>query len=144
MKWSNVFILDYVSVLNLFCSTNWRVSKDYTVKYKGTHFYSTVTFPITVVLLLGFARGWALWRTRSVESAKSETVFMLIHGETVKIQFFIQVNVKLNCTVTWFGDYWRDCWGGCGYDGPWTRNYFLAVQLSLTGFKNVSNIWNFH
>jgi hypothetical protein len=71
-------------------------------------FCSTVTFPITVVPLLGFARGWALWRTGSVESAKSETVFMLIHGETVKIQFFIQVNVKLDCTAMWLSD----CWGG--------------------------------
>jgi hypothetical protein len=96
-------------VLNSFCSTNLRVSKDYTVRRKGTHFCSTVTFPITVV---------PLWVSRvdefcdgkgSVESAKSETVLMLVLSETVKIQFFIQVNVKLSCTVTWSGDCWRDC-----------------------------------
>lgn len=69
-----------IGVLNSFCSTNQQVSRDYAVKRKGTHIYSTVTFPVTVVPLLGFARGWVRWRKKERRKCKKVKPFLCLYS----------------------------------------------------------------
>lgn len=69
-----------IGVLKSFCSTNRQVSRDYAVKRKGTHFYSTATFPVTVVPLLGFARGWVRWRKRERRKCKKVKPFLCLYS----------------------------------------------------------------
>lgn len=130
-----------IGVLNSFCSTSRQVSWDYAVKRKGSHIYSTVTFPVTVVPLLGFARGWVWWRKRERRKCKKWNRFYACTRRNSENTIFHSSGreFKLYCHMfRWLLA--RLLRGVCGYDGPWTKNYlyFLAVQLSLTGFKNVS------